>query len=395
MLGLYLHIPFCEKKCIYCDFYSVETTDHIADFVQTLQQEIALRACFLSQHQKHYNTVFFGGGTPSLLSAHQLDAIISCLHKHFSFADNAEWTMECNPGTVTRALLNAYRALGINRLSYGVQSFFDEDLVFLSRIHSGVQALDALNMSREAGFENLNIDLMFSLPYQPFDRWQKNVEYAISLGVEHISAYSLIFEHGTPLYSLYKRGQVRPQDEKHEAALYRWTIHTLTAHGYEHYEVSNFAQQGKICRHNCVYWHGQEYVSFGPSAHGYIYTEKGFIRYWNIRGLKRYTDSVRACVLPIANYEVLSLYDRMVERVFLELRSQGIRKQAFYQDFHIDISDALSSVLPEWTHVGLVIDTPEIVRLSPEGYAVCDSITVKVLQLVESALNTTMQSRVA
>ncbi|MCU0424761.1 MAG: radical SAM family heme chaperone HemW [Candidatus Kapabacteria bacterium] len=383
MLGLYLHIPFCEKKCIYCDFYSLETTHLIAGFVETLQQEIRLRAALLPQSKHHFDTVFFGGGTPSLLSPEQMKRIIVCLHEHFTFADDAEWTMECNPGTITRESLQHYRRLGINRISYGVQSFFEEDLRFLSRIHSKDEAVQAINLSRDAGFENVNLDLMFALPNQSFRHWQRNLETAIALKTDHISAYSLIFEPGTPLNAMRERGEVQPQHEEHDAEMYAWAIQTLAQHGYKQYEVSNFATDGKFCRHNCIYWQGDEYVSFGPSAHGYISGEQGFMRYWNVRSLKRYTDSVHAGLLPLTNSEFLSDTDRMFERTFLELRSQGIRKREFMRDFGISIDAALRGMIQEFTKDALLVNTPERLSLSPEGYAVCDALTLEAITALE------------
>lgn len=386
-LGLYLHIPFCEKKCIYCDFYSLETTNLIGEFVETLIAEIDLRAALLSASKRHFDTLFFGGGTPSLLSPEQLDCILTRLHKHFTFADGAEWTMECNPGTITPASLHAYRALGINRLSYGVQSFFEEDLRFLSRIHSKDEAMDAIRLSREAGFENVNLDLMFALPNQSFANWKRNLETAVSLETDHISAYSLIFEPGTPLNTMLQRGEVRQQDEERDAEMYAWGIDFLAQHGYEQYEVSNFAKGGKVCRHNCIYWQGDEYVSLGPSAHGYISSdstgEQVFMRYWNARSLKRYMDAVRGGELPVTNSELLTEKERMFERVFLELRARGIRKLDFMRDFGIDIDAALAPLIAEFTKDNLLLNTPERLVLSPSGYAVCDAITLEAITLLE------------
>ncbi len=387
MLGLYLHIPFCEKKCIYCDFYSLETTNLIGEFVETLLAEIDLRASTLPASKRHFDTLFFGGGTPSLLSPEQLDRILTRLHKYFTFAADAEWTMECNPGTITPASLQAYRTLGINRLSYGVQSFFAEDLKFLSRIHSQDEAIDAIRLSREAGFENINLDLMFALPNQSFANWQRNLETAVSLQTDHISAYSLIFEPGTPLNAMLQRGEVRPQDEERDAEMYAWGIDFLAEHGFVQYEVSNFARNGKVCRHNCIYWQGDEYVSLGPSAHGYISVKNGektdFMRYWNVRSLKRYTDSVRGGELPLTNSELLSEKEQMFERAFLELRARGIRKADFMRDFGIDVETALAPLIAEFTKDNLLIDTPQHLSLSPSGYAVCDAITLQAITLLE------------
>jgi oxygen-independent coproporphyrinogen III oxidase len=364
---------------VYCDFYSLETTHLIDEFVETLLMEIPLRASSLLPAQKTVHTVFFGGGTPSLLSAPQLERIMDGVHEHFTVETSAEWTMEANPGTVTAENLRAYRALGVNRLSFGVQSFFEPELKFLSRIHTTDEAVQAIQMSRNAGFENVNLDLMFALPNQSFDRWKQTLDIAVSLGTDHISAYSLIFEPGTPLNAMRERGEVKPQLEEHDAEMYAYAIDFLAHNGYEQYEVSNFAKPDKHCRHNCLYWQGDEYVSFGPSAHGYI----GGTRYWNARSLKRYTDSVRAGALPMTNSETLSAKERMFERAFLELRARGIRKEAFMRDFGVSIDTVLQPFVREFAKDGHLTDTADRLRLTPKGYAVCDALTLEVITLLE------------
>jgi oxygen-independent coproporphyrinogen III oxidase len=379
MRGLYLHIPFCEKKCIYCDFYSLETTHLISRFVETLLLEIDLRMRLLPATERHFDTVFFGGGTPSLLSVEQMSQILAALHQHATFASNAEWTMECNPGTITTASLRGYRSLGINRLSFGVQSFFEADLHFLSRIHSRNDAVNAVQHAREAGFENVNLDLMFALPGQSFEYWQANVEMALRLQTEHISAYSLIFEEGTPLHAMRLRGEVREQNEDADAAMYEWTMKILAAHGYQQYEVSNFAKPGKECRHNCIYWQGDEYVSVGPSAHGYIADE----RYWNVRSLKRYTDAVHRGELPVVNSEQLSTQEKMFERAFLELRSKGLRIAEFLRDFDIHLPTLLQPLFKKYEGLHLWHTSETVIALTPKGYVLCDAITADVITLLE------------
>jgi oxygen-independent coproporphyrinogen-3 oxidase len=379
MRGLYLHIPFCEKKCIYCDFYSLETTHLIQEFVETLLAEIDLRAAQMLASEKAFDTVFFGGGTPSLLSVEQMSRIITRLQEHFTFQNGAEWTMECNPGTITPETLHGYRALGMNRLSYGVQSFFEADLKFLSRIHSTTEAQEAIKLSREAGFENVNLDLMFALPNQSFEHWKANLDIAVSLETDHISAYSLIFEPGTPLNTMLREGKVKKQDEERDAEMYDYAISFLAKHGYEQYEVSNFAKGGKYCLHNCIYWQGDEYVSFGPSAHGYL----SGTRYWNAKSLKRYTESVQGGVLPITNSENLTNKEQMFERAFLELRARGIRTHVFMRDFGIDIETALAPLLREFSRDGLLVHAEQRIKLTPKGFAVCDAITLEMITLLE------------
>jgi oxygen-independent coproporphyrinogen-3 oxidase len=396
MRGLYLHIPFCSKKCIYCDFYSLETTQHIGVFVETLVQEIRLRSAMLSPEQHRVNTVFFGGGTPSLLTVQQMERIIEELHKHFQFTgfdanavessdESTEWTMECNPGTVTVESLMGYKSLGINRLSFGVQSFFASDLEFLSRIHSRSEAVQAVETARKAGFDNINLDLMFALPNQTLEHWQANVQTALALETEHVSAYSLIFEEGTPLNAMKLRGEVRPQSDDDDAALYEWTMEAFAKHGYEHYEVSNFCKPHKHCRHNTLYWQGEEYVAFGPSAHGYLVHSAGTLheRYWNVRSLKRYSDMVAEQTLPVVNHEHLGRREQLFERAFLELRSRGIRLAEFQRDFDIDLCAVLAPLFAKYDGEHFLRVQHGRLSLTARGYVLCDAISADVITALE------------
>lgn len=388
MRGLYVHIPFCEKKCLYCDFYSLETTHHMESFVDTLLREIDLRAAITDTNSRSISTVFFGGGTPSLLAPVQIERITKALSQHFHIEPTAEWTMECNPGTVSTESLAAYRALGINRLSFGVQSFFDDDLAFLTRIHSPAQAKEAVAMARRAGFDNINIDLIFALPGQTIERWKSNIETAVALQTEHISAYSLIFEEGTPLNAMKLRGEVHETDEDTDAEMYDITMNFLSRSGYRQYEVSNFARPGMECRHNLLYWQGREYISFGPSAHGYI----GGTRYWNVRSLSRYTDDITKGVLPVVNSERIEGRTRMFERAFLELRAQGIEVAAFQRDFGIDVHSVLRPLFERTAGEDLLAIDSERIALTQKGYRLCDALTTEVIALLEDACGEQWQS---
>lgn len=369
---------------MYCDFYSVETTQHIANFVDALVLEITHRAEQLVPTQKHFDTVFFGGGTPSLLTPTQLEHILSALRRVFSFAADTEITMECNPGTVSVDSLRGYGSLGVNRLSFGVQSFFAPELEFLSRIHTRSEAVEAVEAARKAGFDNVNVDMMFALPNQSFERWQANLETASALGTEHISAYSLIFEDGTPLNAMKLRGEVAPQNDDDDLRMYEWTMDFLEVHGYKQYEVSNFAKPDKHCRHNCIYWEGAEYLAVGPSAHGYLIHPDGkHERYWNARSLKRYTDEVRSGALPVVNHEELRPKEQMFERAFLELRSRGIRLRAFEQDFGIALERVVQPLLSKYDGENLISINHERLHLTKRGYALCDAITTDLIAALE------------
>ncbi|MCX6139319.1 MAG: radical SAM family heme chaperone HemW [Candidatus Kapabacteria bacterium] len=388
MFGLYLHIPFCEKKCSYCDFYSLESTQHIDAFVETLLTEIDLRGVVRATRVDDdratrgvaptATSVFFGGGTPSLLSPDAMQRIVTQLRDRYTIAPDAEWTMECNPGTVTPERLAAYRASGINRLSFGVQSFTASELVFLDRIHGAAEAVAAMSMARAAGFDNVNMDLMFAVPGQTMETLAYNLERMLILAPDHISAYSLIYEHGTPLFARLKKGLVTPTSEDIDAAMYALVIKTLTDAGYEQYEVSNFARPGKRCIHNLTYWHGENYLAFGPSAHGYI----GSTRYWNHRSLTAWTAKVHTGELPEANRESLNRHEELIELLFLTLRADGIPRESIYELYGVDLRSVLQPDLSYWVDAGFIIDDDATLRLTGEGYRVCDELTIKVIHAV-------------
>jgi oxygen-independent coproporphyrinogen III oxidase len=374
MHGLYLHIPFCERKCVYCDFYSIESTHLIDAFVDRLLIELDLRA----DAQHTCTSIFFGGGTPSLLTPSHLERILDRVALRYSIAADVECTMECNPGTVTREKLEAYRALGVNRLSFGVQSFVSEELQFLARIHSAEEADDAMRLARAAGFENVNMDLMFALPPQTLGSLGYSIDRMLALEPDHISAYSLIFEPGTPLYAQWRKGAVKPHPEELDAAMYALTMDRLGEAGYDQYEVSNFARNGKRCRHNLTYWHSEDYVAVGPSAHGLL----DGMRYWNHRSLTAWSERIDSRELPQANTETLDPIDQRTEFAFLHLRADGLPVDRFADRFGIDLRTALQPDLAHWMDAGMVVDDGATLRLTREGYAVCDEITVKVIDAI-------------
>jgi oxygen-independent coproporphyrinogen-3 oxidase len=377
MRGYYLHIPFCEKKCSYCDFYSLETTQHIDTFVETLLREITMRADTATSAP--VTSVFFGGGTPSLLSIEALTRIAEHVRASVPVAPDAEWTMECNPGTVTAESLQGYAHAGINRLSFGVQSFTESELAFLDRIHTADEASLAMQLARQAGFANVNMDLMFAVPGQTFASLQYNIERLLALEPDHISAYSLIYEHGTPLYAKLKKGLVTPTSEDTDAAMYALVIDTLTRAGYEQYEVSNFARPGRRCLHNRTYWFCAPYTSVGPSAHGLL----GTTRYWNHRSLTQWTAKVHAAELPEANRETLDTQEQLTEFLFCTLRAEGIPVDIIRDRFGIDIRQALGQHLAHWIEADFIRDTGAHLRLTAEGYRVCDELTLHMLACVE------------
>lgn len=381
--SIYIHVPFCERKCTYCDFYSIESTQYIADFVDTLLSEIELRLSTLPA-PPNPNTIFFGGGTPTLLTPEQMQRIMAALP---SPADGAEITMEANPGTITKEKLTAYRAIGVNRLSIGIQSFQAPELEFLTRIHSAEQAVQGVALAREAGFENVNVDLMFALPNQTMTSLADTIRRTLELRPDHISAYSLIYEHGTPLYRRLMKGEVTPTNDEVDADMYEFVTTQLTSAGYHQYEVSNFARNGKQCKHNLTYWHALDHLSFGPSAHGLLHG----MRYWNHRSLTSWRLLVQQGTLPQANTESLSRNEQLEELLFLTLRANGLPFQRIYDEFGLDLQHVAESIFNQWVEGGLAIWKTDTLQLTPRGYAICDELTVQMMRTVETAAERTAE----
>jgi oxygen-independent coproporphyrinogen-3 oxidase len=373
MASLYLHIPFCEKKCLYCDFYSIEHLSSIEDFLAALHCEITLYADYAGR--EIFETVFFGGGTPSLLSPQQLERILSRLHHTFSISSDAEITVETNPGTVTQEKLAAYRALGVNRLSIGVQSFHEDELKFLTRIHDSSQAVRCVELARHAGFDNVSIDLIYAMPGQTRARWEATLRKAIALQPNHISAYGLIVEDGTPLARMVQARLVSPKPPDEEAEFYEFTMTFLEEHGFEQYEVSNYARPGFRSRHNTNYWRHANYLGFGPSAHSF-WKQDGTTayRWWNIANLSHYCTSLQNGRLPILQRESLDPAHLLEEEIFLGLRSDGVRLQTLEQH-----SPSPRSFIASLIDEGAALVENDLLRLTRKGYLLCDEIAARLM----------------
>lgn len=385
MAGLYIHIPFCEKKCIYCSFYSVETLDAKERFLRAIPREIHMRADALEQDGEApavYDTLFLGGGTPSLLSPEELAGILGPLRERFAIASDAEITMECNPGALTKEWLGGYRDLGVNRLSFGVQSFDDEELRFLSRIHTASEARESIGLAREF-FQNVSLDLIFALPHQTRERWRANLLEGLQLGTGHFSAYSLIFEEGTRLNAMRLAGHVHPAPDGLEADMYEETMITLAGHGFEQYEVSNYARPGRECRHNLGYWERRSYVSFGPSAHGFLRTGAAQTRWANISNLTAYCGAVESGKLPVAGVEELTIPFIVDEIVFLGLRSSGVSLPELRAAAGIDLFQAAPVETARLMDNGYAVLAGDRLKLTRRGYPFADRFALQLLEAVE------------
>jgi oxygen-independent coproporphyrinogen-3 oxidase len=325
-------------------------------------------------------TVFFGGGTPSLLEPAQLETILTCLGTGFSLAVDAEISLEANPGTVTLEKLAAFRSLGINRVSFGVQSFHDADLKFLGRIHDRAQALECLTMARAAGFGNVGLDLIYGIPGQTLSGWDENLRRAVDLAPEHLSAYSLIVEEHTPLHRMVEADQVRVAPTDLEAELYERVMERLEAAGYEHYEVSNYALPGFRCRHNGAYWSHQAYLGFGPSAHSFRMAEDGLRarRWWNVADLGEYSSRLARGIVPVESEEQLGPAQLLRERIFLGLRSGGLSLDGLASDFGGGWLAESQGILRALADEGLAILEGPRLRLTRRGFVLCDEIGARL-----------------
>lgn len=373
-LALYLHIPFCRRKCRYCDFVSTpDSTPAERDaYVAQLLTEMAQRAEMLSLPLPA-DTLFFGGGTPSLLAPAQIERLIAEARARFALATDAEITLEANPGTIDAGWLAACRQAGVNRLSLGVQSFDGDKLRLLGRLHDSSAARETIAAARQAGFDNLGIDLMHGLPGQSLAGWRADLETAVSLGPEHISAYGLSVEEGTPFARDLAAGQLELPEEELAAALFSETISVLTAAGYEQYEISNFARPGQRSRHNQVYWQREPYLGLGAAAHSLLPLSPYGSRFANPEDIAAYAASLVTGTLPETTE--LSRSEAMAEFLFLGLRlRKGIDPARFAAAFGITLEDAYPDVLPRLVRDGLLLADGDRLALSDRGLLLANQV---------------------
>jgi len=368
MAGIYLHIPFCDTKCIYCDFYSITNHNRKDEYLEAITKEIASQSEALADRK--FDTIFLGGGTPSLLSYGELNNLFELLYKHYNISGNAEITMEANPGTLDKVKLNEFHQLPVNRLSFGVQSFIDDELKFLTRIHNAETAKISIAEAQNAGFDNINLDLIFALPGQSPGSWKFNLDEAVKLNTQHISAYSLIFEKGTVLYTMRNKGEVSNADIELEQEMYEYTMDFLEANGYMQYEISNYAKPGYECRHNLKYWQLEEYIAFGPSASSFI----GKQRWTNTKNLGQYIDLISAGKPAYDFIEAIDEKTSVTEHIMLGLRSKGINFNEFRLKHNIDFLEQYSPAVATLLENNWAACDNENLKLTRKGYAVCDEI---------------------
>ncbi|MCX6226194.1 MAG: radical SAM family heme chaperone HemW [Bacteroidia bacterium] len=326
MSGIYLHIPFCKSKCYYCDFYSVTKSEGYNGFVQALLKEVAFRYDYLTN--KQVDTIYFGGGTPTLLNPAQLRVILKRLKELFEVHKDAEITIEANPEDLDRERLEQYRNMGFNRISIGTQSFFDEHLKLMNRRHDAAQAIHAVRMAASGGFDNISLDLIYGIPGMTSMQWEHNLMIAAGLPAGHISAYHLTIEPATRFGRLKKSGMFTEMPDEQSVEQYRMLLTILEDNGFEQYEISNFARYGQYSRHNSKYWCGNSYLGLGPSAHSFNGTQ----RHWNAASLARYTGNINSAKQPKG--ENIDPFMHRNEFVMTRLRTcRGIDSADFINSF--------------------------------------------------------------
>jgi oxygen-independent coproporphyrinogen-3 oxidase len=384
-IGLYVHVPFCTAKCGYCDFNSYASSEHlIPAYTSALLADASLWVAAV--RRRRIETIFFGGGTPTLNPVADNIRILDGLRAMFSVTPDAEVSIEANPGSVSVRDLSFLRRTGFNRLSIGVQSFDDAELRQLDRIHTAGEARRAIACAREAGFDNVNVDLIYGLPGQQLPSWRRTLDEAISMSPEHISAYALTVEDGTPLARQVARGRVALPDGDAQAEQYEWTEDRLAAAGYEHYEISNWARQGHACRHNLTYWRNREYLGLGAGAHSFLHGA----RFASVSLPQQYIDRVaestasratgRHDLLHIVSREVMDDDLSIADTLILGLRlCEGVELTAFSERHGRTVVDVCGDVIKEFVGYGLLELTDTRLRLTRRGRLLSNELFVRLL----------------
>lgn len=367
MAGVYVHIPFCKQRCVYCDFYSTTDASLQATYVELLLAEARHRRC---EVREAFTTLYLGGGTPSQLGIQLLPELVEGLRKALPLGGVEEFTVEVNPDDVTPQLANELAGLGVNRVSMGVQSMVDSELRLLRRRHDAQGAINAISSLRDQGIDNISLDLIYGIPLQTIDSWSHSVDQVIALRPQHISAYNLSYEPDTALWRMRERGEVQEVDEETCVAMYRLLVAKLRQAGYQHYEISNFALPGYHSRHNSAYWDGTPYLGLGAAAHSY----DGTVRRYNIADLRGYFHLINDQNVAYQE-EKLSWQERYDERVMLALRTaRGLDTGAIHNQFGQDAYDRLMRQARPHILAGRLTASGGWLRLTPEAVMISDSI---------------------
>ena len=375
MFSLYIHVPFCATRCVYCDFFSNTDTRYKEPYLRAIEKEMELRGEYIDDDT--LETIYLGGGTPSRLSGNDLERIFNAISRRFSIAEGAEITLEANPDDIRPDYLSALRDLPINRISMGIQSFQPEDLRLLNRRHDHEQAIRAVELCQAHGFTNLSIDLIYGLPGQTPEAWEENLRQAIRLGTPHLSAYHLTYEEGTALYKRLQAGQVEPVDEEVSVTLFHILTERMAEAGFQHYEISNFARPGFHARHNSAYWIGKPYLGLGPSAHSYNRTS----REWNVASLPLYLRGIESGQ-PATERETLDLSTRYNDFIITGLRTMwGISLDKLRTEFGEALLAYCQKQARPYIQRGLLRQENDRLALSQAGILLSDGIMSELMYI--------------
>lgn len=372
MAGVYFHIPFCKQACHYCDFHFSTSLKYKDEMVQAMIRELRIRKSYLGGQR--IESIYFGGGTPSLLTPDNIQGLIDEVGAQFNVADNAEITLEANPDDLDAAKVNALKQTPVNRFSIGIQSFFEEDLRWMNRAHSAAEAHEAISRVQQAGYDNITVDLIYGYPLLTDDRWRYNINEVLRAGVPHVSAYSMTVEPRTALASFVRKGVQAPMDEGQSARQFEQLMDMLGAEGFEHYEISNFAKPGRYARHNSNYWKGVPYLGVGPSAHSF----DGESRQWNVPNNARYLKALQAGELPFQR-ETLTEKDKLNEHIMTTLRTMwGLDLTVVESRFGKEVGESIRSAIQPFLSKGHLSVAGQHVTLTRKGKLLADHIAAEL-----------------
>ena len=375
MAGIYIHIPFCKQRCTYCDFYTEVAPQFIPSIIVSMIKEIDIRKDYL--HNSVINTIYFGGGTPSILHSGQFSDLFDAINNRYLVAKDAEITFEANPDDLTSEFLESIRSLPFNRLSIGIQSFDDDDLKRINRRHTSKQAVEAVVKAQAAGFTNISIDLIYGLPFQTIESWERQLDKAFSLHIQHISAYGLTYEEGTPLWKQRESGKIKSVDDLTMNKMYLLLLEKMKQNGFEAYEISNFSLPGFRSRHNSSYWKQEPYLGIGPSAHSYDLLS----RQWNIASIQEYIRAINSGTLFFEREE-LTLNDRYNDFVMVSLRtSEGIDVTLLRLEFGSELTDYCLKNIKTFIDSEQVYYSEDKLRLTASGIQISNLILIQLMKV--------------
>ncbi|QES89525.1 radical SAM family heme chaperone HemW [Rhizosphaericola mali] len=369
MASIYIHIPYCKKACYYCNFHFSTTLHSMSEMILSICKEIQLRSTYLPKNEI-IESIYFGGGTPSLLNDEQLSEILQTVRNQYNIAENAEVTLEANPDDIQKNKLAFWKSIGINRFSLGVQSFQNEDLVWMNRAHNSQQSLQSIKDIQEAGFENITIDLIYGTPTLSDENWEKNIETAIQLNIPHLSCYALTVEEGTALDKMIAQHKKENTDPDKQARHFEYLMQRLKTAGFDHYEVSNFGKPGFHSRHNSAYWQGKKYIGIGPSAHSF----NGNSRQWNIANNAKYIQTLSNNEIPF-EIENLTPHQQLEEYIMTSLRTmEGLNLQLITENWGENSVQRIEKLAKKFLDNELMIKQNGYLILTDKGFLLADGI---------------------